>query len=120
MLNLPNIEHTNKPYPSACNGVCISANDARLCKGVMQQFATQVVRFMVNRGSSLKLFYTDPSISIDSTADFSADENGNQWPIYAYTSGRIVGLDGRASAVAIPVVACTRDMPECLALYHTA
>lgn len=120
MLNLPGIKYSPESSTNPQIEVVISMGDARLCRVVMQQFATQVMQFMVERGSKLKLFNANPTVALKDEVNHPADANGHFWPNYTYVRGRTIDATGRTKVIAVPFAGGYRDMTDSAVLCHSA
>jgi hypothetical protein len=85
----------------------------------MGALATQLIRYMINQGSNLKIFAAYPSLEF-SSENLPVDEAGQLWPRYAYTSGRVFHLWGVERVIAVPMKSVLRELPYATALYHKA
>lgn len=71
----------------------------------MQKFTSEVMSYLVKRGSRLELLAfasrIQPDIDEDSRPD--SDSNDHWWPNYYYFRDREIDTEGREHTVAIPI-----------------
>jgi hypothetical protein len=104
MLNLPIVE-----YNTAAS-TPITVKEAAWCRHTFANFATEVMRFMDDCGSSVRLLQRFPYSSLrDQPAP--SDVDGHKWPYYTYLKGRVTDSRGASQTVACPLPGAGDEYP---------
>jgi hypothetical protein len=116
-FSLPYIEYS-KPLELGSTEQPISDDDAASCQFIMHNFASQVVRYMNNRGSPMRVFTIKPPVVPPKA--LLLDHNGNRWPTYTYIKGvKADAFDGRTvAAIPMPVFRVRKEMCEQVKLFR--
>jgi hypothetical protein len=100
---------------SASSDLEDSAAKTDLAKDVsqdrVQKFAWEMMRYLVNRGSRLKLLAFSSRIQLDTTS-LGEDSDSHKWPNDYYLRGREVDAEGQERIAAFPVTHPKLKMPE--------
>ena len=108
MFNLPVLKYSNNMVLRHNEGRSpISDKDAKLALVVFQRFSDQVMQFMAERGSSLRLFAMRPPLPPYRRP--AKDVEGQQWPNYAFTKGSVTDVRGIRSVVAVPLALSEKE-----------
>ena len=67
----------------------------------MQKFATEVFRYLAQRGSKIRTLVVSPD-GLDGMERPSFDDDGHRWPRYFYSYGSVWSIRGE-HVVAVPV-----------------
>jgi hypothetical protein len=108
MLNMPYIDYGMKPNPNIFNLDTISDANAGLCRVLMQNFASQVMKYLDSLGSRVRLFAAQPSVFPELRPAIDCD--GNKWPEYFYLKGRSRDARAQEEAVALPLRGALAEM----------
>lgn len=82
---------------------------------VMERYAAQVMRYMTERGSKIKVLTISPERKPSSRP--RKDENGHRWPDYFYLLGKTTNARGIEQVTALPIAQCGAEMPESAILF---
>jgi len=81
----------------------------------MQKLATQVMRYLAQRGSKLKVVAFSTYMRADKRPP--QDGNGHRWPDYYYLRGRSIDVRGIERVTALPLEQPWLEMRESSILY---
>lgn len=102
MLNLPELDYLSIfPAPSIYNLAGITKRETRLCQVVMQVYTNEVLRYMDEAGSSIRLISSFPSDR--PIVPPVKDGNGHRWPEYNYRKRKTLDGGGVETVVAAPL-----------------
>jgi hypothetical protein len=117
-LTLPLIDlHAPPTGPSYVGRLEIDSAHVGTVQIAMQRYAEQVMRYIAERGSKIKVLalapYLNPAVQPEK------DENGHCWPDYHYLRGRTTDVRGVEQVTALPIAQCALGMLESTIVYDT-
>ncbi|KAF2818560.1 hypothetical protein CC86DRAFT_388876 [Ophiobolus disseminans] len=116
MLNDPDITYSSTaPAPGQLR-THIAHHESMLCQIAMQNFANEIMRYMVKVGSSIHLLSSSPGAVPEKRP--RQDTNGHRWPVYTYIRRQEMNGAGLEEVVAAPLAHAILEMPDCTVLAH--
>jgi hypothetical protein len=109
---MPSIDYHASPNPNTTNRLAIDNVHISTTKITIHGYATQIVRYLAQCDSRVKVLAVSPHRQPDSNMLPEKDDHGHRWPNYHYLRGREVDARGIERVALMPLAYANLEMPE--------